>query len=135
MTFFEILRSLLFSKNKNNEEINNESLAQFTPFMVNRWLSFYDNSKTIFVNETLNRFTSLFEDRAEMYKLYNNLIPQFKFKKINYIKKNKEKKEEDNNIAVIAKNNMLSIREVQSYIDLANNKIKCCISSDSIKCQ
>jgi hypothetical protein len=124
MTFFEILRSLLFSKNKNNEEINNESLAQFTPFMVNRWLSFYDNSKTIFVNETLNRFTSLFEDRAEMYKLYNNLIPQFKFKKINYIKKNKEKKEEDNNIAVIAKNNMLSIREVQSYIDLANNKIK-----------
>jgi hypothetical protein len=124
MTFFEILRSLLFSKNKNNEEINNESLAQFTPFMVNRWLSFYDNSKTIFVNETLNRFTSLFEDRAEMYKLYNNLIPQFKFKKINYIKKNKEKKDEDNNIAVIAKNNMLSIREVQSYIDLANNKIK-----------
>jgi hypothetical protein len=124
MTFFEILRSLLFSKNKNNEEINNESLAQFTPFMVNRWLSFYDNSKTIFVNETLNRFTSLFEDRAEMYKLYNNLIPQFKFKKINYIKKNKEKKEEDINIAVIAKNNMLSIREVQSYIDLANNKIK-----------
>lgn len=124
MTFFEILRCLLFSKNRNNEEVNNESLAQFTPFMVNRWLSFYDNSKTIFVNETLNRFTSLFEDKTDIYRFYNNLIPQFKFKKINYIKKNKEKKDEDNSIAVIAKNNMLSVREIQSYIDLTNNKRK-----------
>ena len=92
--------------------------------MVNRWLSFYDKNKTIFVNETLNKFCSLFEDKNEMYKLYNNLIPQSKFKKINYIKKNKEKLEEDSTISIIAKNNMLSIREIQSYIDLTDNKRK-----------
>jgi hypothetical protein len=124
MTFFEILRALFFNKIKNNEELNNDSLVQFTPYMVNRWLSFYDKSKTIFVNETLNRFCSLFEDKNEMYKLYNNLIPQSKFKKINYIKKNKEKVEEDSTISIIAKNNMLSIREIQTYIDLTENKLK-----------
>lgn len=124
MTFFEILRALFFAKSKNTEEINNDNLTQFTPFMVNRWLSFYDKSKTIFVNETLNRFTSLFEDKNETYKLYNNLIPQSKFKKINYIKKNKEKVEEDSTISIIAKNNMLSIREIQTYIDLSKSNIK-----------
>lgn len=124
MTFFEILRALFFVKSKNNEEINNDSLAQFTPYMVNRWLSFYDNNKTIFVNETLNKFCALFEDKNETYKFYNNLIPQSKFKKINYIKKNKEKVEEDSTISVIARNNMLSTREIQTYIDLSSNKIK-----------
>ena len=124
MTFFEILRALFFVKSKNNEEINNDSLAQFTPYMVNRWLSFYDKSKTIFVNETLNKFCFLFEDKNETYKLYNNLIPQSKFKKINYVKKNKEKIEEDSTISFIAKNNMLSIREIQTYIDLTKSTTK-----------
>ena len=123
MTFFDILRSLLFAK-KTAEDLCSEGLQQFTPYMVNRWISFYDNSKTIFINETLNRFCSLFEDKNEMYKLYNNLIPQSKFKKINYIKKNKEKVEEDSTISIIAKNNMLSIREIQTYIDLTENKLK-----------
>ena len=62
-----------FVKNKNSEDLNNDSLTQFTPYMVNRWLSFYDKNKTIFVNETLNKFCSLFEDKNEMYKLYNEL--------------------------------------------------------------
>ena len=124
MTFFEILRALFFSKSKSNEEINNDSLVQFTPYMVNRWLSFYDNNKAIFVNETLNKLCSLFEDKNETYKFYNNLIPQSRFKKINYIKKNKEKVEEDSTIAIIAKNNMLSTREIQTYIDLTKNTSK-----------
>ena len=124
MTFIEILKSLFFAKSKNIEEVNSDSLVQFSPFMVNRWLSFYDNNKTIFVNETLNKFHSLFEDKNETYKFYNNLIPQCRFKKINYIKKNKEKVEEDSTISVIARNNMLSVREIQTYIDLSNNEIK-----------
>lgn len=123
MNFFDILRSLLFVKETAND-LCSEGLQQFTPYMVNRWVSFYDNSKTIFINETFNRFASLFEDKSEMYKLYLNLIPQSKFKKINYIKKKKETQDEDPNVAVIAKNNMLSKREIQQYIDLTNNRIK-----------
>jgi hypothetical protein len=119
MNFFDILRSLLFAK-KTAEDLCSEGLQQFTPFMINRWISFYDNSKTIFINETFNKFASLFEDKNEMYKLYFNLIPQSKFKKINYIKKKKETQDEDPSITVIAKSNMLSKREIQQYIDLTN---------------
>ena len=119
MNFFDILRSLLFAK-KTAEDLCSEGLQQFTPYMVNRWISFYDNSKTIFINETFNKFASLFEDKNEMYKLYFNLIPQSKFKKINYIKKKKETQDEDPSITVIAKSNMLSKREIQQYIDLTN---------------
>ena len=119
MNFFDILRSLLFAK-KTAEDLCSEGLQQFTPYMVNRWISFYDNSKTIFINETFNKFASLFEDKNEMYKLYINLIPQSKFKKINYIKKKKETQDEDPSVAVIAKSNMLSKREILQYIDLTN---------------
>jgi hypothetical protein len=59
-----------------------------------------------------------------MYKLYFNLIPQSKFKKINYIKKKKETQDENPSVAVIAKNNMLSKREILQYIDLTNNTSK-----------
>jgi hypothetical protein len=123
MNFFDILRSLLFAK-KTAEDLCSEGLQQFTPYMVNRWISFYDNSKTIFINETFNKFASLFEDKNEMYKLYFNLIPQSKFKKINYIKKKKETQDEDPSVGVIAKNNMLSKREILQYIDLTNNASK-----------
>jgi hypothetical protein len=123
MNFFDILRSLLFAK-KTAEDLCSEGLQQFTPYMVNRWISFYDNSKTIFINETFNKFASLFEDKNEMYKLYFNLIPQSKFKKINYIKKKKETQDEDPSVGVIAKNNMLSKREILQYIDLTNNTSK-----------
>jgi hypothetical protein len=123
MTFFDILRTLLFVK-KTAEDLCSEGLQQFSPFMVNRWVSFYDKSKSIFINETFNKFASLFEDKNEMYKLYFNLIPQSKFKKINYIKKKKESQEEDIRVSVIAKNNMLSKREVLQYIDLIDSQSK-----------
>lgn len=119
MTFFDILRVLFFVKKK-EEKLDTDALQAFTPFMVNRWLSFYDRSKAVFVNETLNKFGGLFEDKESLYELYNNLIPRSSFKKINYIKKLKEEKTEDNDIAIIAKNNMLSKREVQMYVDLRN---------------
>ena len=123
MMFFDILKALLFTKKK-EEKLDTDSLQAFTPFMVNRWLSFYDRSKAVFVNETLNKFCSLFEDKESLYELYNNLIPRSNFKKINYVKKLKEEKTEDENITVIARNNMLSKREVLMYVDLRNSLSK-----------
>ncbi len=123
MMFFDILKALLFTK-KREDKLDTDSLQAFTPFMVNRWLSFYDRSKAVFVNETLNKFCSLFEDKESLYELYNNLIPRSNFKKINYVKKLKEEKTEDENITVIARNNMLSKREVLMYVDLRNSLSK-----------
>lgn len=120
MNFFDLLRKVVFFGKKDSAgEINNEELQQFVPYMMNRWMSFYDKNKAVFVNETFNRFTGLFDDKRESYMLYYNLAPKSKFKKIEYVKKQKEKKEkEDVSIAIIAKNNYISQREVNLYMDL-----------------
>ena len=116
MTFFDILRILFFFTSK-KVEVDQASLQLFQPYMVNRWLSFYDKTKAIFVNETLNKFTELFDNKEDSFKLYDNLIPKSKFKKIEYVKKQKEK-EADQETAIFAKNNMLSQRELSMYVAL-----------------
>jgi hypothetical protein len=123
MNFFDLLRSLLFfRKNAAREELDHDSLQSFTPYMINRWLSFADRSKAVFVNETFNKFTNIFDDKSENYKFYYYLIPRSKFTKINYVKKNKEDKEkEDVNLKIFASNNMLSTRELNMYLDLRQN--------------
>lgn len=120
MNFFDILRILFFKKPSTVDNINCDDLQSFTPYMINRWLSFYDIQKAIFVNETLNKFSGLYEDKLESFKFYNNFIPSLRFKKINYIKKNKDKavEKEDNKVSIIASNNFVSSREIEMYIDL-----------------
>jgi len=123
MNFFDILRILFFKKTNSADVINCDDLQSFTPYMINRWLSFYDNQRAIFVNETLNKFSGLHEEKSESFKFYSNLIPLLRFKKINYIKKNKDKTtdKEDNKSTIIARNNLISSREVEMYIDLLDN--------------
>lgn len=123
MNFFDILRILFFKKSNSADIINCDDLQSFTPYMINRWLSFYDNQRAIFVNETLNKFSGLYDEKSESFKFYSNLIPSLRFKKINYIKKNKDKTtdKEDNKSAIIAHNNLISSREVEMYIDLLDN--------------
>lgn len=125
MNFFDLLRKLIFSKKTIAEDLGSEDLQQFTPYMMNRWLSFYGASQAVFVNETLNRFTSLLDDKGEMYKLYYNLIPTCRYKKIEYVKKKKEKEEkQDTNIPIIARNQMISQREVNLYLDFKKTQLK-----------
>lgn len=118
MNFFDLLRKLVFSKKVNAEDLDYEGLQAFVPFMLNRWISFYDKPQAVFVNETFNRFTGLFDDKNEQYKLYHHLLPTSKYKKIAYVKKKKEKEEkEDTNIPILARNQMISQREVSMYLD------------------
>jgi hypothetical protein len=120
MTFFDIL-SYLFYKNKpKNLDLVEEDIQQFTPFMVARWLSFYDRVQCVFVNETLNKFTTIEDNKASTFKFYYELIPKLKFKKINYNKKIKEGKDDSDkqqDILILAKNHNISSREVRLYMD------------------
>jgi hypothetical protein len=95
--------------------------------MINRWLSFSDKTKATFVNHTFNKFSMLFDDKVEMYKLYDNLIPKSRFKRIQYVKKVKkdeEEKNEDELIFIQAKNNCLSTRELKMYMALSDTLCK-----------
>lgn len=89
---FEAMNKLLF-KEKGN--FTSDILHEFTPYMVGRYLSFYDENFVHYTNETINSYGHLFEDKMEQFDFYNNVIPKLRRKKISYIKKPKreEKKE------------------------------------------
>ena len=125
MNFFQLQNKLFYSKKDTAGYLDQEGESAFVPFLLNRWLSFYSKGTPNFVNETFNKYTGLFEDKQQLYRLYYNLIPRLKYKKITYIKKvKKEQNQEHDDIALMARNNNLSVRELKQYIDIQKNLAK-----------
>tara|TARA_R100000700_G_scaffold41020_1_gene59090 strand:- start:178 stop:534 length:357 start_codon:yes stop_codon:yes gene_type:complete len=116
MNFFQLQNKLFYSKKEDAGYLDSEGEQAFVPFLFNRWLSFYDNNMCVFTNETLNKFSTLFDNKQESYKLYYYLIPRLKWKKISYIKK-KKKEEEEVDLSSIAKNKNMSVRELKMYLN------------------
>ena len=73
------------------------------------------------VNTTTNTMYQVFENKTDHYKFLHYIVPRERFKRINYIKKNKEKlktnDETIDNITRLAKNLQLSKRETKMYIN------------------
>jgi hypothetical protein len=124
MTIFEIINKLFFQKKESFEDLDSESLQSFQPFMINRWLSFYDKTQAVFVNETINKFSGISDDKNNLYKLFYFFIPHLRYKKINYTKKKKELTTEYKELGIYAKHKNISKREVQIYLDLQNSLSK-----------
>jgi hypothetical protein len=126
MNFFETLNFLFYKKRDKQPEVDIETASAFSSFMTNRWWSFYDKDTAVFTNEVLNRLSGVFDDRSEQFKLYYNLITPRKFKRINYIKKKKEDKDTENQEmkSMYARNNMMSVREYDMYVDLLESMNK-----------
>lgn len=123
MNFFQLQNKLFYSnKSKQPEPLDSEGEQAFVPFLLNRWLTMYDKGTVVFVNETLNKYCGIFDtDKQKTYKLYYNIIPRLKFKRINYIKKikkDKDRQEEIDTLKIVAKNNNISVRELELYKSL-----------------
>ena len=116
MNFFQLQNKLFYSKKEDAGYLDSEGEQAFVPFLFNRWLSFYYNNMCVFTNETLNKFSTIFDNKQESYKLYYYLIPRLKWKKISYIKK-KKKEEEEVDLSSIAKNKNMSVRELKMYLN------------------
>ena len=71
---------------------------------------------SVFVNETLDKFSTIFDDKQQAYRLYYYLIPRLKWKKISYIKKKKKQETEEIDLSAFAKNKNISVRELKNYI-------------------
>jgi hypothetical protein len=70
--------------------------------MVTRYFSFYENGKYIdYINSTINKYQNIFHTKEDEYKFYENVIPKLKKKKINYIKKIKKDKNNQDAIKAI----------------------------------
>ena len=70
------------------------------------------------VNTTTNTMYQVFENKTDHYKFLHYVLPRERFKRINYIKKIKQEKQEDDDTKLIAKNMQLSTREVKEYKQL-----------------
>ena len=124
MNFFQLQNKLFYSKKSTAEDLDTEGEQAFVPFLFNRWLSFYNKDMSVFVNETLNKFSTIFDDKQQSYRLYYYLIPRLKWKKITYIKKKKKEAAEEENLTLIAKNKNISKRELLQYVELAKTFAK-----------
>jgi hypothetical protein len=120
VAFFDILNDILFHK-KGDKLDNVDSYSEFSPFLVNRWCSMHSPNMCKVVNDTVNRYHSIFEDKADLYKLYIHFIPKASQRYIRYIKKKKIDPDEiDVEVAeknrILAKSLELSEKEISMYI-------------------
>ena len=121
MTIFDFIGDILFFK-KNDKLTTVDQETEFQPYIVNRWLSMH-SPFTAKHSNILNKYLGVFDNKKDLYSLFLAVFPKVPFKKINYIKKVKEKKEEqDENIKPLAKNFELSEREITEYIAFLNKQ-------------
>lgn len=84
---FNTINHMIFEK---KGEMTNELLEEFSPYMVTRYLSFYDKDLLKYTNDTLNVYGEIFETDEEKFRFFENVIPKLKRKKIDYISKRKK---------------------------------------------
>lgn len=106
--FFDFI-NWVFKKSKNRPENYNPSI-----FLLNRWLSMAETSFAKIVNFTSNKWNTSYIE-LDYGKLYYSLFPTYN-KRINYIKKQKnEKNTDDQDLQNIASLMECSVREIEMY--------------------
>lgn len=115
---FNYIDSILYKKSLKDSNV--EFSPQYNSYLINRWLSMYSIDMANIINSTSNVYGSILS-KEEHYKMLYNLIGKCLKKKISYIKKNKQK-EDDNfeDLTEISEILELSKREVKELIDLEN---------------
>jgi len=119
MTIFDFISNILFTKKQKFLD-NIDSASEFSPFILNRWISMYSPEIVPLCN-AINRYLGVFENKTELYSLFFSVFNKQPSKKINYFKKNKEQKQENNDLDLykkIANSKELSFREIKEYVEL-----------------
>jgi hypothetical protein len=115
MSIFDFISSVLFFKKKNCLNSVDEE-GEFSPYMLNRWCSMHSPTVATFSN-ILNKYLGIFDNKKDLYNLFVAVMPKVSSKRIAYIKKSKEVKNEENeHLEMIANNLELSKREINEYI-------------------
>lgn len=111
---FDYLKNILYQKNPEILEEDND----FVPFLIQRWLTMHSPEMALIVNETTNRYWASFNTKQDWYNAFITMLPRVKFRKLNYIKKSKDKNEKsDDVISAIARNLEISEREIRMYLE------------------
>lgn len=113
MTIFDYIKDITTSKK------GTLLLDQYVPYLVTRWLSFINPTIAAALNE-INKQT-LLEDKNLHYKTLLTVFPKTKIvPRINYIKKIKEKEQEENkNIKLLAEKYELGQKEIEMLMSFS----------------
>lgn len=97
-------------------------LEGYSPYMLNRWMSFYSTSLCNEINESCNTYSPSV-DKQYHYILLASITPKSKYsKRITYIKKTQEKEDKNaKNIEVLARNAEMSQREYKQLLEFKQN--------------
>lgn len=112
MTIFDYFKTIIVTKKEEQQ------LDQYVPYLVTRWLSFINPTICSCLN-VANKQVFL-ESKELHYKFLISLFPKMKYTpRINYIKKVKEEKQEENKQATILADQLeLSTKEVEKLLQL-----------------
>lgn len=132
INIFTFINDILYKK-KGDLLNDGESETLFVPYMMSRWTSMYSGSMAKLINQTFNRLWPAFDNKDMWYKAFVVVLPKSRFKKIEYIKKNKETKkvnpERKQLIEYLAKNMEMSKREIKEILDNNDVDIAKCIKA------
>ena len=117
--FFDFVTNILFEKNKLDVDVTSSQL--YSPYIVNRYITFADKQFVPIINNSVNRYGSVLSINVEHYNFLHALIPKSKRKYINYVKKNKRDKKTYERVCDLYE---LSHREIDLYLENFKINIK-----------
>lgn len=124
MNIFNFITDILTNK-KGTLLDNVDSEPEYNQYMINRWLSMYSPRVATIINQTVNRYYSIFDTKREGYKFLVSVLPVQRPYRINYVKKVKQTSNDDTAVInTLSKNLELSEREIRYYIDTHNIDIE-----------
>lgn len=116
MTLFEILDNIISKK----RVIKASQLKNCDAFIIQRYLSFIGNKGLILIlNKFINSNKALFADAERFHNTCISLVPKMSSRYINYVKKEKKKKDDAEKIKdFVCKRYRLSRRELSEYLEI-----------------
>ena len=117
--FFDFVTNILFEKDKIDIDVTSAQI--YSPYIVNRYVTFADTRHVSAINNSVNMYGSVFSINVDHYNFLHALIPKTKRKYINYTKKIKKDKK---TYEIVCKRYELSYREVNLYSETFKINIK-----------
>jgi len=117
--FFDFVTNILFEKDKIDIDVTSAQI--YSPYIVNRYVTFADTRHVSAINNSVNMYGSVFSINVDHYNFLHALIPKTKRKYINYTKKIKKDKKI---YEQVCKQYELSQREVDLYSETFKINIK-----------
>lgn len=120
---FDYLNAILYKSKVETQNLNENN--EFQPYLVQRWCSMHSAAVVTLVNETTNRYWSILDDKKTWFTALDVVIPRCSFKRLAYIKKNKNEVglKEKEYIQKIANSLEISSRELINYVKENNLEI------------